>query len=445
MNEALTRHLLLPLHERLRRRTTIDYYAELCRQDHLPAAEVAGLREGKLAALLAHCRDRVPWYREIFRRHGLDSIEAPSRETLAELPILERDQIRAHGEEMIADGYHDRVLPANTGGSSGEPLVFQTDRIKEARHNAHKLHFRHWFGIQPGDRQVDFWGSPIEWGKQTRLRVWKDRYLLNQVILSAFNLSEARLDDHVQFLRAFQPRLIYGYPTVIDRVAQHVLERPGCLGSWRPRAIVCTSEMLHDHQRERIAGAFEAPVANEYGARDGGIIAHECGQGTLHLAAQQVWLEVDQPDADGVGDLLITNLDGWGMPLLRYRIGDRGSLATTKCPCGSPLPSLATLAGRSNDFLVGRDGRLVHSLGPIYVLRELANVRQFRLDQRADRSLSLSLVVTEPMNDEEIDALRRRLQAVLELDVPVEVQFTDTIEPEPSGKYRFVRSEALSA
>jgi phenylacetate-CoA ligase len=133
------------------------------------------------------------------------------------------------------------------------------------------------------------------------------------------------------------------------------------------------------------------------------------------------------------------------MPLLRYRIGDRGSLATEGCSCGSPLPALASLAGRSNDFLVGRDGRLVHSLAPIYVLRELPNVRQFRLDQRPDRSLCLSLVVIEAMSDEEIDTLRRRLQAVLELDVPVEVQFTDTIEPEPSGKYRFVRSEALSA
>jgi len=445
MNESLVRNVLLPVHERLRGRPTLSAYAELCEQDRLSAQQLQAVRERKLADLLDHCRRNVPWYRERFRRLGLDGNGLLGPDTLEQLPILERDIIRRHGSDLVAETHRDRVLPANTGGSSGEPLVFRTDRVKEARHNAHKLRFRNWYGVRPGDRQVDFWGSPIEWNKQTRLRAWKDRFLLNHVVLSAFNLTPHRLDGYLEFLRRFRPRIVYGYPTVIDRVAQRVQENRQALGGWRPAVIVCTSEMLYDHQRERIGQAFDCPVANEYGSRDGGLVAHECPQGTLHLAGQQVWVEVDQPDAEGIGDLLITNLDGYGMPFVRYRVGDRGSLGTQGCACGSPLPVLSGLGGRSNDFLVGRDGRLVHSLAPIYVLRELSAVRQFRLDQHADRSLDLALVVTRSMSEAEIEQVRRRLRQVLDMDVPIDVHFTDTIEPEPSGKYRFVRSEALSS
>lgn len=445
MNESLIRNFLLPLHERLRGRRTLAAYAELVEQDYFSPQQMQNLRERKLTDLLDHCRRNVPWYRETFRRLGLDGVDPLGPETLEHLPILERDTIRQQGSELVAETHRDGLLPANTGGSSGEPLVFSTDREKEVRHNAHKLRFRNWFGVRPGDRQVDFWGSPIEWNKQTRLRAWKDRFLLNHVVLSAFNLTPQRLDGYLEFLRRFRPRIVYGYPTVIDRVAQHVQENRQTLGGWQPRVIVCTSEMLYEHQRARMADAFGCPVANEYGSRDGGLVAHECPQGTLHVAGQQVWVEVDRPDAAGVGDLLITNLDGYGMPFVRYRVGDRGSLGTQGCACGSPLSALSGLGGRSNDFLVGREGRLVHSLAPIYVLRELPAVRQFRLDQREDRSLDLALVVTRSMSEAEIEKVRHKLREVLDMDVAVEVHFTDTIEPEPSGKYRFVRSEALSS
>jgi phenylacetate-CoA ligase len=355
--------------------------------------------------------------------------------------VLERETIRAHRDDLVSESYRGRLIRYNTGGSTGEPLVFFTDPAKEAMHNAYKLRCREWFGVQPGHRQVDFWGSPIELDNLSRFRILKDRALLNHVVLSAFNLTEETLDEYVHLIRRFRPRLIYGYPTAIFRVAEHIARLGVNLASYRPMLITCTSEMLYDHHRTRIAEVFRCPVANEYGSRDGGLIAHECPSGRLHIAAEHVLVEVETPDENGVGDLLITNLDGFGMPLVRYRVGDRGRLGG-HCACGLSLPLLDALLGRSNDFVVGAGGRLIHSLAPVYVLREIEKIRQFKLTQSEDLGLDLQIVKRQPFDGAEIEELARRLRKVLGFDVPVEIRFVDTIAPEASGKYRWVVSHA---
>ena len=442
MNERLVRQALLPLHERLRGRATMRFYHRLRAHDRMQADAMQELQWQRLKKLLAHCLEHVPFYRDRLRGAGITDVNELTRQRYERLPQLTRDDIRNHKEAMVARGWRERLIQANTGGSTGEPLVFYSDRGKEACHNAQKLRARSWFGVMPGDRQVDFWGSPIELNKQSELRILKDRWLLNQVVLSAFNLTDQRLSDYVAFVVRFRPRLIYGYPTVIFRVAQWIREHPGVLGDYRPALVSCTSEMLYDHQRNMIREVFDCPVANEYGSRDGGLIAHECPQGSLHIIAEHVYLEVVGEDEEGAGDLLVTNLDGYGMPLLRYRIGDRGTLDNTPCACGLPLPCLARLSGRSNDFLVGHAGRLIHSLAPIYVLREIPKLRQFRLYQRKDHSLQLQMVSDAPFSDAELRDLREKLQRILDEPVPVDFQFAETIPPERSGKYRWVMSEA---
>lgn len=445
MHEAVTRHLLLPVHERLRGRDTHAVYRRLRRNDRSSPAALESLRLAKLRALLRHCLERVPLQRERLHAAGVRQPEDVDLSSLAALPPMERSDVREHLAGLCTDGTTRGLLRYSTGGSTGAPLVFCTDQRKESCHNAQKLRYRAWYGVRPGDRQVDFWGSPIELDNQSRLRLFKDRWLLNHRLLSAFDLSTERLDAYARELLDYRPRLIYGYPTVIYRMAAHIRDRGLQLGDWRPRLVACTAEMLLEHQRQTIAEVFAAPVANEYGSRDAGLVAHECPEGRLHLAAEHVLVEADRLDDEGVGDLLITNLDAYGMPLLRYRVGDRARLQGEACSCTLPLPVLGGLAGRTNDFLVGRSGKLIHSLAPIYVLREYATLRQFRLHQAADLSLTVTLVSREPLPAAELDSIRARLQGILDLAVEVRFEFPEAIAPERSGKYRWVISEAADA
>lgn len=436
MTPWLTGKLLLPLHERLRGRETMAYYHSLKASHQGTVEQLEQARAKKFQQLLRHCRQNVPYYRKILPDDDI------TLEQLTELPVLERETIRGHLTDLTASNYQDRLIRYNTGGSTGEPLVFYTEKVKEARHNAYKMRCRNWHGIAPGDREVDFWGSPIELDNQSRLRIWKDQWLLNTVLLSAFDLNEQRLHDYALFLAKFKPRLIYGYPTVTYRVAQYIHDTELDLGGYGPAVISCTAEMLFDHQRQLMQAVFNCPVVNEYGSRDGGLIAHECPHGTMHIAAEHVVVEVDQPDAQGVGDLLITNLDAYGMPLLRYRIGDRGKLSDTRCDCGLPLPIMDAIAGRSNDFVKGQGGRLIHSLAPVYVLRELTQIRQFKMIQKPDLSLEIQLVLREPLAAADYRAINEKMNKVFGFGITIDFKEIAVIAPEKSGKYRWVVCQA---
>jgi phenylacetate-CoA ligase len=260
--------------------------------------------------------------------------------------------------------------------------------------------------------------------------------------LSASNLTAERIESYALFLKQFRPKLIYGYATVIYRVAMHLLENPGELGSFRPRLIACTAEMLMPKMREMIVEAFGCPVANEYGSRDGGLIAHECPTGNLHILGEHVIVEIDQPDHEGIGDLLVTNLDAYSMPFIRYRIGDRGALSDKKCACGLPLPLLKGLKGRSNDFMVGNKNRIVHNSSADYVLRNNGAFHQYQLVQRPDHSFDLYVVLNRSLTNNEEVAIRQGLCKILDENIDVRFHPREIIPPEQSGKYRWLISEA---
>lgn len=444
IKERVVRHLLLPAHERLRGRSTLSQWRSFRKNEHLSRSEFLDLRVAKLRQLLAHAALSVPYYKETLHSLQLEDFSHFSIKDLSFLPILEKEIIASQAERLQAQGWQKRLIRYSTGGSTGRPLVFFTDKHRESCLNAQKLRGRSWFGVLPGDRQVDFWGSPIEMSRQNQLRKIKDEWLLNQVVLSASNLTPERIASYAKFLKASQPKLIYGYATVIYRIAMHLNERPGLLGEYRPHLIACTSEMLMPRMREMIADAFSCPVASEYGSRDGGLIAHECPAGNLHILGEHVIVEVDQPDDHGIGDLLITNLDGYGMPFIRYRIGDRGALSEESCRCGLPLPILKELQGRANDFMVGKDGRLVHNSSADYVLRGIDAFHQYQLRQRPDHSFDLHLVEKRSLTENEKTEIRYGLCRILDEEVDVAFTVIDSIPPEPSGKYRWLISEAKS-
>ena len=445
MQEWLIGKGVFPLHERLRGRSTAACYHSLRNTERLPLEDLQALQKRKLQSLLKHCWAHVPFYRRRFEALGIKHTEELSIEVLDQLPVVERDDVREHLSHMVAHTHTNRLIRHSTGGSTGQPLVFFTDRQKESWHNAAKLRGRAWFGIQPGSRQVDVWGSPVELNKQDAIRRFKDRWFLNQIVISALDLSDTAQARNAAILKRFRPRLVYGYPTVLFHMALYMERHPDAFGGWRPELITCTSEVLYLHQREKMREVFQCPIGNEYGSRDGGHLAHECPAGNMHIAAEHVMLQVDKPDPQGAGDLIVTNLDGYGMPLLRYRLGDRVQLSHAPCACGLTLPVLAQVEGRMTDFLVGPDGNLIHSAALVGILRDLPDLKQFRIVQKKDLSIEVRLVRDAPVPEAELASMRRRMHAMMHSDLPISFSFQDHIPPAKSGKYVTLESEAYAA
>jgi phenylacetate-CoA ligase len=258
-------------------------------------------------------------------------------------------------------------------------------------------------------------------------------------------MSPARLDEFVARIRSLRPRMLFGYPSALAHVARHAEASGMRLDDVGIGVAFVTAERLYDDQRSTIARVFGCRVANGYGGRDAGFIAHECPAGGLHLSAEDIVVEVVDKDgrplpAGTSGEIVVTHLATSDFPFIRYRTGDVGTLDTRTCECGRGLPLLRSVEGRTTDFVVAADGTVMHGLALVYVVRALRGVRAFKIVQET-RELTRVLVVPDAQYAPEVAAaIVAGFRARLGRQVSVQVETVAAIAPERSGKYRYVVS-----
>lgn len=441
----LTAGLLFPLHERAKRHTTVAVRRRLEESQWWPAERLQALQAGRLRALLTEAGRHVPYYRDLFSALGFDPTAVASLADLERLPFLTKPLIRAH-TEGLKHAQAQGLARFNTGGSSGEPLVFFIGRERVSHDVAAKWRATRWWGVDIGDPEIVVWGSPIELGAQDRVRALRDRVLRTE-LLPAFEMNDAKLDGFVAAIRRRRPRMLFGYPSALAHIARHAEKRGVRMDDVGIRVAFVTSERLYDEQRALIGRVFGCRVANGYGGRDAGFIAHECPAGGMHVTAEDVIVElVDAAGArvpDGEpGEIVVTHLATRDFPFVRYRTGDIAVMDTRACSCGRGLPLLREIQGRSTDFVVAADGTVMHGLALIYILRDLPGVQAFKIVQHDRRRTSVQVVPGAGFDDASeatiVSGFKRRLGA----GVAVAVQRVAEIAPEKSGKYRYVVSHA---
>ena len=166
----------------------------------------------------------------------------------------------------------------------------------------------------------------------------------------------------------------------------------------------------------------------------------ECPAGGLHIFSEGMSVEIADADDAGRGEIVVTCLDSFAFPIIRYRTGDIGSLDSSPCPCGRALPKLRNVEGRRTDFLVTADGRALHALSAIYIVRDLPMVREFRIIQHEINRVEIQLVTDRSMTEEDGDAVRRQFNDLLGPKVHVELLQVSTLPRSLSGKFRYVES-----
>ncbi len=445
---ALCSGLLFPLHERIKGHGSVALRRALERSQWWTPEQLRAHQVQRLREFLQSIGTRVPYYRALFARLGFEPGAVASLDALAALPLLTKATIRAHGDALKADG-HGPLSRYNTGGSSGEPLIFFMDRARKSHDVAAKWRATRWWGVDIGDPELVVWGSPIELGAQDRVRRLRDG-LMRSHLLPAFEMSPANLDRFVERIRTLRPAMLFGYPSSLSLIAEHARRRGVAMDGLGIRVVFVTSEKLYDAQRRTIGEVFGCPVANGYGARDAGFIAHECPSGSLHLSAEDILVET--VDADGracapgsAGEIVVTHLATPDFPFVRYRTGDIGVLSPRACACGRVLPVLEEVQGRSTDFVMAQDGTLMHGLALIYAVRDLAGVERFKIVQQTLQRTEVQLVTTPAFRAEDEARIASDFKARLGQGVEVVIRRVDAIAAERSGKFRYVTSQVAGA
>ncbi len=450
MSDLYTRFVsgaLFPLQEKLKKHDTVRVHRAMEDSQWWPRQRILDLQLKRLQALLQDVAVHVPYYRELFARIGVDPAAVRSVADLQALPFLTKAEIRAHADALRADDATG-LARFNTGGSSGEPLIFFIGTERVTHDVAAKWRATRWWDVDIGDREIVVWGSPIELGTQDRVRLVRDA-LMRTELLPAFEMSDAKVDGFIARIRQRRPKMLFGYPSAISHIALRAEQRGVRLDDLGVKVVFCTSERLYDHQRETISRVFACPVANGYGGRDAGFIAHECPSGNMHITAEDIVVEIID-EAGRVlppgqsGEIVVTHLATRDYPFIRYRTGDIGMLGDEACPCGRGLPILKDIQGRSTDFVVAEDGTVMHGLALIYVLRDIPGVARFKIVQE---SLALTRVWVEPNVDfyssTSLETIAAGLKARLGQTVEVDVQMVEMLPAEKSGKHRYVSSKVV--
>jgi len=434
---------LFPLHEKLKRHSTVKVKKAMEQSQWLDAGALQQLQLHTLKTFLKDVQQHVPYYQNLFKKLAFDPDSIQTLQDLQKLPLTDKSVIREHTEALKADNAVG-LSRFNTGGSSGEPLVFYIGKKRVSHDVAAKWRATRWWGVDIGDPEIVIWGSPIELGAQDKIRLIRDKLLRTQ-LLPAFEMSEEKVAGFIETIQSVRPKMLFGYPSALAHIAKQAEKSAKKLDDLGIKVAFVTSEKLYDHQRQVIEKVFNCPVANGYGGRDAGFIAHQCPQGNMHITAEDIIVEIIDTNgqvlpAGEAGEIVVTHLATRDFPFIRYRTGDVGVLSDEQCTCGRGLPVLQDIQGRTSDFIVAQDGTVLHGLALIYVLRDLDGIEEFKIIQHTKDHTEIQLLTNARFNrsveDSIIDALKARLGQTVKIDI----HYVDTIEKEKSGKFRYVIS-----
>ena len=418
----------------------------LAREQWSPA-EWTRWREDRLAFVLWRAATRVPFYEEMWsarRRRG----DRASFEYLENWPVLEKEALRRDPTAFVADDRDPRrMFHDHTSGTTGKSLdVWLSRETVREWYALHEARTRAWNGVSRPHRWAILGGQLVAPVAQRRPPFWVWNAALRQLYLSAYHISPATVPDYVAALRRYRVTYVLGYPSALFTLAREILTRG--IDAPRLRVALLNAEPLLEHQRECIADAFGCAVRETYGMSEIVAAASECDHGAMHLWPEAGVLEVldgTTPVRDGVtGDLVSTGLLNADMPLVRYRVGDRGARAPADiaCSCGRTLPILSHVEGRSDDMLFTRDGRAVGRLDPVFKSRlpiREAQIVQETLDRVRVRYVP-DAGFTAADGDSVAARIRERMGAIAVVLEPV-----DRIPRSANGKVRAVVCELAPA
>lgn len=444
MHPFISRNIVYPLQEKLLNRPTFPYLKELEKTQWLSRAKIEALQLKKLQKLLKTAKEHSPWHAERIEASGLN-LDQLTLADLAKIPTMTRIDAQQHGHEMVWHGVPGGAYRYTTGGSSGQPLIFYYGRQRQAADMASRIRARRWFGFNVGEPEIYLWGAPVELNKTDRIKTIRDR-LLNQLLLNAFQMSPEKMTDYLKAIEHFQPRCIYGYASSLTLLCKHAQQTGKTIQLPHLKVVCTTGEPLYPEQRNIIAETFKVPVANEYGSRDAGFIAHEnAHRQMLQMSESNI---VELLDAQGhpvksgeTGEIVITGLCSEAQPFIRYRTGDMASLSNETDKDERGLHVIEQIHGRSTDFLVHEDGSIVHALAAIYILRETEGVEQFKIIQNAINEFEILLIPNEYWHAASVSEIAEKFKSRFGNRCITHIIQTESIPTEASGKLRQVVSK----
>lgn len=398
-----------------------------------------GYQEERLAHLLEMARKSI-YYSELFKKHDVCPHLSPF-ETLERLPFLTKDILRACPENLLTcSSLPPGIRVFKSSGTTGTPTsIYYTHEFHALELAVPEARNLNWAGVNFQDRRVMLGVRKVCDFGQTTPPFWRYSPAENMAYASIYHLAPQFLHQYIQFLRAFQPAIIMGYPSALAVIAQYAIESGDVL--LPARAVVTTSETVSDQVRQALENVWQCRVWDRYGAVEGSLFASQCKFGRYHVSPEVGLIEIvddrGKPCPPGVmGEVICTGLQNTLQPLVRYRIGDVARWAVEQeCPCGRQMPILEAIDGRIEDICVTPDGRQMLRFDTVF--KGVSSIKEAQVVQQRIDLFNIRVVPTDDFNGHDGDKLKENMRLHAG-EIQVNIEIVDHIERSASGKFRAV-------
>lgn len=403
-------------------------------------AETTSARvSGRLQAMVECAYQRSAFYRDRMDRRGVRPSDIRSAADLPLLPLLTKDEVRQNASALATYAAGERVRPAHTSGTTGSALlVWLSDECYQREYAYRSLHYS-WAGATLDDRCAVFAGHPVVHVDSLRPPFCRFDRVENRLLFSSQHLRPEFARSYVEELRRFKPEVMHGYPSSVAWVAEAALVLG--VSDIRPRGVFTSAETLLPWQRDVIEKAFACRVFNWYGNAEHNGNITQCEAGGLHIQPEHSVLEFVDDNGEPVppgtpGKLVATTLVNTAMPLIRYVVGDMVTPISAMCGCGRKSKLVASVEGRIEDYVVGRNGQLFGRLDHIF--KDAHRVAEAQIVQREPGAVVIRVVprpgYAAADEQEVLDGAHFRLGS----DFRITIELVDRIERSRSGKFQFV-------
>jgi phenylacetate-CoA ligase len=416
---------------------------DLRRSQWLSGEELRELQGMKLRRLLRHAYRNVPYYREKFDEAGITPEEIRTVDDLSRVPFLTKSDVRAHLYFDIMSENHAKsdVLKIATSGSTGEPFVCFVDREQLEFRWAATLRSVEWTGYRFGDRQTRLWHQTLGMTGIQILREKLDALLSRRKFIPAWEMSDATMEQFIRSIESHQPVLLDGYAESFNYLARYLKGR-GRL-NLNARGIISSAQTLPDGSRKVIEEAFGCKVFDKYGSREFSGIAYECeAHDGHHVVAEGYIVEIlrdGRPAKPGeIGEVVITDLNNYCLPFIRYRIGDLAEAMDNSrpCACGRGLPRVGKIEGRVQSIVVGAEGRYIPGAFFAHLLKDYDHViRQYQIVQEKRGEILFRVVKGGRFSDSALNEIKGVLKQYLGAGMVIHVKIEESIKMIRTGKH----------
>ena len=409
---------------------TYRTYRGLVNNQWLSRDRINQIQERKLQLLLRHAYATVPYYRALLDEAGVAPQQIESLKDLKKIPVTRKADLQDLDlQSIVSSLFHLRNLKREcTSGSTGQPFGIYYEHDFVTLRNLLFLRALNAVGYRIGQKILLITDTRNKHSKNI-LPGWHYAAIIESP------------QHHLSLLNRVKPAVLYGCKTSLKLLAEHALEVASV--DHRPGKIISTAESLDKATRTQLAKTFDAEVYDFYGLSEMGIVGWECRAHTgYHLAEDATIIEY-QPadDIAGASKLVMTNLNLYAMPLIRFETGDLVLPGTNKsCPCGRTFSQFEQVEGRIADVIQKKNGVKISPYRLTCALETVAGLKTYQVIQKNLDSILVKFVPVPFEKGVKEEQIRHTVETVLGGDIHILIKKATELAVIPGRKFRVVES-----